>query len=324
MDKIEIAIIGGGAISETIYFPLLKDHHLFHLIGVVESSDGRKKYLENKFENINFITIEEIEGKCTAAVVAVPNHLHDDIARLLLKLKIHVLVEKPLSLSSKLAEITVKKSRLYNVSLMVAMVRRFFKQNQILRNVIKDQSFGALKSFEIEDGNVFDWPLASDSLINPEKAGGGILLDLGVHVIDLIQYLLGIPEYVEYYDDSKGGLESECFLKFDYANGVHGTMTLSRIRNLKNRLLLVFDKVTLVVGLTSNGDIQLSVDNHNHVFFLDKDKTNPFEDQLLSFYELIKNNLEPITSCDDAVDSLKFIELCYQNRRELSEVYKSY
>jgi predicted dehydrogenase len=85
-----------------------------------------------------------------------------------------------------------------------------------------------VKSFEISEGGQFNWPAQSASFFQKSNSQGGVLADLGVHVLDLLIWWFGMPEKVGYEDDAMGGLEANCRLELEFAGGVSGTVRLSR------------------------------------------------------------------------------------------------
>src|SRR5262249_52888377 len=106
--------------------------------------------------------------------------------------------------------------------------------------------------FHVQDGYVFNWPLASDFSFRRELAGGGVLMDTGVHTLDQLLWWLGDVNSFEYYDDNYGGVEAECELHLTFKSGVEGIVELSRMRNLPNMAIIRGERAELEVGLWRN------------------------------------------------------------------------
>jgi len=55
------------------------------------------------------------------------------------------------------------------------------------------------------EGNVYSWPVASDFFFRKETAGGGVLMDTGVHTFDMLLWFFGEISDLDYRDDAFGG-----------------------------------------------------------------------------------------------------------------------
>ncbi len=76
------------------------------------------------------------------------------------------------------------------VALSVGLYRRFLPSVQLLRSLLERQEFGRPLSVDAEEGGPYGWPLATLDGLRRSSGGGGTLIDLGSHVIDLILYAL--------------------------------------------------------------------------------------------------------------------------------------
>ena len=121
--------------------------------------------------------------------VAVPNHLHAEAAQAAFAAGKPVLMEKPLAGSLEDGQKIVSACKKAGVPLVVGFVMRFLPVVGVMRKLLKENAIGTvsharfqlIKPFKGERG---DWRLRSE----PEY-GGGVLLDLGSHAVDLFEYL---------------------------------------------------------------------------------------------------------------------------------------
>jgi predicted dehydrogenase len=129
-----------------------------------------------------------------AAVIGTPNALHAEQAIAFLEAGKHVLVEKPMARTPAEADAMIAAGRRAGAWLMVAHCWRFHPDVRALRarveagelgEVVKTRSYGVHARWG-----------PSGWFTDPELAGGGALLDMGVHAIDTTRYLLGDPEPV--------------------------------------------------------------------------------------------------------------------------------
>lgn len=128
-----------------------------------------------------------------AVSIAVPNHLHRPIAVAALRAGKHVLVEKPLSRTVEEGEEIVRVAREVGKVLSVSFQRRSRHDVQLVRHQIETGAMGQIyhaKAFWMRRSGI---PGLGTWFTNKEQSGGGPLIDLGVHVLDLAFWLLGQP-----------------------------------------------------------------------------------------------------------------------------------
>jgi nucleoside-diphosphate-sugar epimerase/predicted dehydrogenase len=168
-----------------------------------------------------------------SALVALPNWLHEDACHRALQQGLHVLCEKPLALQpdacARLAEEADRAGRM----LFVGMVRRWLPSVSALREALERGLIGSLASVTFDDGAPYAWLSDSGSFFRPES--GGVLADMGVHYLDLLQWLLGPLSPVSYTDDCRGGVEANAIFELKTASGIPVRLALSRTHTLSNR-----------------------------------------------------------------------------------------
>ena len=254
-DILRIAVVGCGAVTERRHLPALVRRDDCEVVALVDQNEARAKQLASSmggapkiFTNYRDLLALDI----AAAIVALPNHLHAPVSIDLLKAGIHLLVEKPMALSVAECDAMVEAAESGKAVLAVGLPRRFLHAARFAKWAIRNGVLGQIISFDIRDGYVFDWPLASDFFFRKETAGGGVLIDTGAHTLDQVLWWLGDVDSFEYYDDSFGGVESECELHMVLKSGVQGIVELSRTRNLRNTAIIRGDQAELEVGLIKN------------------------------------------------------------------------
>lgn len=128
-----------------------------------------------------------------AISIAVPNHLHRPIAVQALQAGKHVLVEKPLARTVEEGAEMVTVAKQAGKVLAVAFQRRQRHDVQLVRHAIDQGSLGRIyhaKAFWMRRSGI---PGLGTWFTNKHQSGGGPLIDLGVHVLDLASWLIGNP-----------------------------------------------------------------------------------------------------------------------------------
>ncbi len=132
-----------------------------------------------------------------AVSVCTWNSAHAECAIAALRAGKHVLCEKPMALNTAQAQEMEKAAKENDKLLMIGFVRRFGNDCAVLKDFIDNGSFGeiyyAKAQYLRRKGCPGGW------FGDKSRSGGGPLIDLGVHVIDLCRYLMGGPQPVSVY-----------------------------------------------------------------------------------------------------------------------------
>jgi len=126
-----------------------------------------------------------------AAIVATPNYLHARQTIALLEAGKHVMVEKPMAMSVAECDTMIAAALRSRASLMVAHCWRFHADVQAMRARIASGELGEIVKTRGYGVHANAGP--SGWFVEPDLAGGGALLDMGVHAIDTARFLLGGP-----------------------------------------------------------------------------------------------------------------------------------
>jgi len=328
--KIKLAVLGCGAVAEHRHLPALAQRDDCEVVALVDNNHDRAKRLASRMAGAPMILSDYRDLQdfdLTAAIVALPNHLHAPATIWLLEAGRHVLVEKPMALTVADCDAMVRAAEIGKVILAVGMTRRFVNAGRFVRWAIEAGLLGRVLSFDVRDGYVFNWPLASDFFFRKETAGGGVLIDAGVHTLEQILWWLGDIESLEYYDDNAGGVESDCEIHIVLKSGAQGIIELSRTRNLRNTAIIRGERAEIEVGLINN-TLRLTftgspydVVGEGRVLHSVTDGRQSQIDQIRAehddFFEAIRTRRAPEVSGQAAMRCIEWIQRCYAERREL-------
>jgi predicted dehydrogenase/nucleoside-diphosphate-sugar epimerase len=327
MERIKLAVVGCGAVTKISHLPAVAGSKDFELVALVDKSLPRARELAEEFssEPVALNDYRQIFGRAEAAIVALPNSLHAPVALDLLEHGVHVLVEKPMALNSRDCEAMIAAATRHDCVLAVGMARRFCELSKFVKQVLQQQLLGNIKHFDLREGWIFNWKVASDAMFRRDMTGGGVLLDIGVHTLDLLLWWFGDCEVMKYSDDSKGGLESDCEIRLRFQSGVTGIVELSRSRNLRNSCVIEGDRGTLTVetGFSSGMHLALTgVDGPLSGKVAPPESTEQplqlaFRHQLNDFAGAIRNRSAPFVPGNEGKRAVQIIETCYACRQPL-------
>lgn len=129
-----------------------------------------------------------------AVSVAVPNILHLPVVKAAFEAGKHVLIEKPLARNAAEGVEMVEAARAHNKVLGVSFQRRTRHDVMLMKEAYDSGEFGNVyysKAWWMRRSGI---PGLGSWFTSKEAAGGGPLIDLGVHVLDMLMYVLGNPE----------------------------------------------------------------------------------------------------------------------------------
>lgn len=328
-DLIRIAIIGCGAVTEQGHLPAITKAENVQVTLLVDKNLSRAEDLAQQY-NVPHVSDDFTQtfNKADAAIVALPHHLHEPVCVKLLSQGIHVLVEKPMALSRTECDNMIKATDQGKAVLEIGLMRRFLRAAQFTKAVLDADLLGPIRSFDIREGFVYNWPVASGFFFQKKTAGGGVLLDTGAHTLDLLLWWLGNVTSFDYFDDNYGGVEADCVLNLVMENGVTGTIELSRTRILRNTAVIRGEKAILETSLHSNkikliphkaplefvGNIFPDIQGEDFRQSL----VDLFLAELVDWISAIRNGIPPHISGKDGRRSIELIESCYKKRKPLA------
>ncbi|MCX6022034.1 MAG: Gfo/Idh/MocA family oxidoreductase, partial [Chloroflexi bacterium] len=250
---LRVGIIGCGAVAEQGHLPAFAGFPNATVSVLVDRNLRRAGQLAAKFRvPVVCDDYTDALADMDAAIVALPHFLHAPVSIDLLKRGIHVLVEKPMALTAAECEAMNAAAEESGAVLAAGLMRRYIRLNRWVKDAIAAGRIGRVLSFDIREGFVYNWPVASDFFFRKEAAGGGVLMDTGAHTLDSLIWWLGDVDSVRYFDDSYGGVEADCEAHITMQSGATGIVELSRTRELRNTAIIRGEKGTLEVPFYHN------------------------------------------------------------------------
>jgi predicted dehydrogenase/nucleoside-diphosphate-sugar epimerase len=283
---------------------------------LVDTNEARLSAIGSSLPGVHLArSTDGLENFADIAIVAVPHHLHTEVAGRLLRQGLHVLVEKPLATSVDDARKLIDAARSSNRMLSVGLVRRHYRSFAFVREVLDAGWIGDVRSFDLREGGAFGWPVASASPFVKEHAGG-VLMDTGSHTLDLLFGWLGPFQAIEYASDARGGVEANCVLNVTLVSGVRGVVELSRTRGLRNTCVIHGEKGNIEVGFNPNSTIKLTIGGM-HVEGAPKAEGfgtdtifTALRRQFDSFAASVESGARPVVSAEDALESIRAFDVC--------------
>ncbi|MDD6734728.1 MAG: Gfo/Idh/MocA family oxidoreductase [Clostridiales bacterium] len=350
MKKVRVGIIGAGGIANT-HLAAYSNCENAEVAAICDINEERLNKTADKFGIKNrYTSVEEMLAKETldAADVCVWNNNHAKCTIAALNAGLHVLCEKPMACSAKEGELMKKAAEENGKLLMIGFVLRFDNMSEITKDFIDKGYFGNIyhskATYLRRHGAPGGW------FCNKEISGGGPVIDIGVHVIDLTRYLMGNPKPVSVYavtadklgkrSNLKTGVgwtpedakDEDVFNVEDFATEIirydNGSTTLLETSYSLNgepctKKELFGDKGGIKID--ENGfkiytemndymvDVTPNLDNY-------KQESNLFTNEMEHFIDCILNNTPCRAPAEDGIEVMRILDAIYESARTGHEV----
>ncbi|MDQ7827889.1 MAG: NAD-dependent epimerase/dehydratase family protein [Armatimonadota bacterium] len=324
---VRLGIVGCGAVTQICHLPAARSVPDVEVVALADLNLARARFLAARFGVARYSTdyhawLDEVDG----VILALPHALHVPVASELLERGLPVLLEKPLAVTVREAEELVARAAATGTPLQPGYMFRHNRSARVVKHMLEAGWIGRVQTFVARWGGVYRWPVASGFFWDRQQAGGGVVVDAGSHLLDLLLWWFGDVLEVEYRDDSRGGVEADAWMRL-VLQGPHGPVrgevVISRLRHLRSHVRL--DGEQFVVDWGSAGDryaarIAPQTWNGDDPRFLSQADpggsdtfVGMFAEQLRAFARTIRG-APPAVSARDVLPTVALIERCYRER----------
>lgn len=233
---LRVGLVGYGLAGSAFHAPLIATTPGLRLQSVVTASPDRRVQLEREHPGTQAVdTVEELLAQPAAldlVVIASPNDTHIPVARAALEAGLPVVVDKPLAATADDARAVTERAAELGLMLTVFQNRRWDADFRTVKQLIADGSLGTVHRFE---SRFERWrpQVASGWRESPDPArAGGVLYDLGSHLIDQALHLFGPAVQVYAEVDVRrptAQVTDDAFVALTHANGVRSHLWMSAV-----------------------------------------------------------------------------------------------
>ncbi|OCT12232.1 oxidoreductase [Paenibacillus pectinilyticus] len=350
MSKVRIGVIGAGSISEMH----LKSYHTnpdAELYAICDLNEERAKAKAEKYGITRIYTdYKELlaDENIDAVSICTWNNSHAPISIAALEAGKNVLTEKPLCKTVKEALAVEEAVRHSGKTLQVGFVRRYASNTRIIKSFLDHNELGeiyyAKASCIRRLGNPGGW------FSDVERSGGGPLIDVGVHVIDLCWYLMGRPKVKSISGNTynklgnRANVKNLAFYKAADYDATHNTVedmanALIRFENGASILVDVSftlhakeDELTVKLfgekgGAELEPELSIITEKYDTILNLTPQINNlsfefvaGFQDEINYFIEVCQGTKETISPVQDGVEMMKILCGIYESSIKGEEI----
>ncbi|MCK4754081.1 MAG: Gfo/Idh/MocA family oxidoreductase, partial [Calditrichia bacterium] len=275
----------------------------------------------------NLLKREELDG----IFICTPNNFHYPMALASLDKGIPTLVEKPVALNSEQAQRLHEKAKSKDTLLVVGMNYRFRDDAMILKEFMRKGEIG--EPFYVKTGWLRHWsrPKLQTWLTDSKISGGGVLMDMGIQLIDLSLWLLGTPKVknvcaYSYNLFREGDVEDSALAIIQTENDEAITVEVSWRMHLEKDMNYahVFGKE----GSAFMNPLRLYKEMHGNLVNVTpvEPESNvdvykkSFFNEIKNFINVIKGEEEPVTPIEDGVYLMKILDAIYQSAKNGQQI----
>lgn len=230
---IRVGLVGFGLAGRVFHAPLISSVEGLELAAVVERSTDRAAALYPGIKTCR--TVEELlaDASIKLVVIATPNSTHYELAMAALEAARNVVIDKPTSVTTNEIAQLMELAGGIGLQLIPFHNRRWDSDFRTIQNVLHEKHLGQLVHFE---STLDRWrPGASTRAWKEDTDEGGLLLDLGTHIVDQALVLFGLPESVGAeirHERSIDGAPDSFAIRLHYLTGLSVTLSANCLSSL--------------------------------------------------------------------------------------------
>ncbi|MFH1905313.1 MAG: Gfo/Idh/MocA family oxidoreductase [bacterium] len=280
-------------------------------------NDVRINELKKKFDLEGIKTYEKFENLLNDkdidfVDICLPTFLHKEHTIRALDAGKHVICEKPMAMNVEECDAMIEAQKKSNKFLMIAQCIRFWPEYEILKDYVSQNKFGRLLSlYLLRACQTPSW--SWNSWLTQGSKSGGAILDLHVHDVDMVNYLLGMPEAVYSVGANaiKGGGIDILSTQYLYDKDIVATVDCNWVVEggfgFEMSYRACFEEGTIIFSSKHEPKIKLYPKDENE-FTPELDKHTAYEKELSYFADCIEKGKEPeIITPKSARDTIKIV-----------------
>lgn len=323
--KLRGGVVGLGKQALEDHIPGLLDSDAAELVAICDSNGEVLREQQDKLRVPGYADAEAMLAaeQLDFVVVCVPHDEGRRIVELAASAGIHVLKEKPFATTISEAQQLVQRCEQNDVHLMVTLQRRF---NPIYTSFtqLADQ-IGT--PFMVEASYTLHTADPSDGWRGSAKhGGGGCIVDMGYHLIDMVLWYFGLPDRVladmsaSARPDRSYDAEDTALIHFSYDSGLYGSLLLSRFIGPKTEQIRLIGNKGIVH--LERGRIRRLTNDGQVVESLSREQAWPSAavSQINHFCRVIEGMRPNLSGPRDNLAHLAFIQSCYESARSRAYV----
>lgn len=308
---LNVGVIGVGMMGQNharVYSEIAK------LVGVADSDEealsrvSKRINVKGYVDYRDLLQIEDLD----AVSISSPTSTHFEMASAAIEAKKHVLVEKPMCGEIKKARELVTNAKKNKMVLAVGFIERYNPIVGLTKDLIEKKQFGEIIS--VSSRRVSSFPSRIKDV--------GVIMDLGIHDIDVIRYLINSKVKTVYSLAGKVGekeFEDHANILLEFENGIFATIEINWLTPMKVRKVSLtcsqnfveMDYMSQTLKISSSTIKKLDYGNLFRIpqeyeeRKIEVEKKEPLRNELMDFLNAIEHDTQPLVSGEEGLRTLE-------------------
>ena len=317
--RLRAGIVGLGKQSQEDHIPGVLNSSSAELVAVCDTNKEITDKISAQYSVAGYSDYEDMLDKerLDFVVIAVPHFAYQPIIESAIRHKINIIKEKPLAIDLASAQKMVELANQNNLHILTTVQRRFnpifITFLQLINKIGRISFFEGRYTFSASDPSA-GWRGKK------ELAGGGCLIDMGYHIVDLIVWYFGVPDKV--FAETSATAREDCdydaedtallTMKFD-AQNFWGNIFISRVVPPKTEIFRVVG--THGILELQRGQLERLSPDGKSLEKLVRENSLPsaFSDQIDYFTRVIRNEEESSDNNEYHLQHMAIIQAAYES-----------
>lgn len=323
---LSVAVIGTGSMGRNhvrVY------SEMANLVGIADISKACAEPLANQFKTQCVVDYNELlkNPELDAVSVSTPTVTHHEIAKKALEAGKHVIIEKPMCESVEQGIELRDLAREKGLVLAIGFIERHNPITRFTKNLIDTDQLGDI--IDLTSRRVSSYPARIRDV--------GVILDLGVHDMDVLRYFAGskvVNVYTLAGSHSNPQFEDHANILLEFENGIYGHIEVNWLTPMKSRKVFLTTSKNFVEMDYTDQSLEISTSK-----FLDIDLGNlyripqaydtekisvaqqePLKNELSDFLQAIEEKRDPLVTADDGINVLKIALSCIESMNQKKNI----
>lgn len=343
MKKLKCALLGCGFIADR-HINAFQDCEHTELVALVGRNPERLYSLQQKYgiekAYTDYRKLIEENPDLDMISNALPNSMHVSVTVELLEAGFNVLLEKPMAVNAEEGRLLVEADKRSKGKLMIIQNQRFIPAAQYMRRMFKEGRFGEVYHIRTgwrrplgmvpSDTDVMGGVVSDRSWYNRKSSNGGVLRDLGVHLLDLAMFITDFPEidsvsassYRKFTasgpvdpEAAKDMSEDMCTALLKFKNGMSINMEVSFGSMISEEKLFTNIYGTEAGAERTEDDLKVILHDPDYaykVIYPNLDKEKEFKNCIHEFADCLVNDKPVPVTAEQALKVIEILDMIYK------------
>lgn len=331
MEKVKVGVVGLGWVAQVVHLPILLKLQEAEVVAVCDRDKGRAVQIADKYGiKKMFVDVRAMleQVDLEAVIVCTSTDAHREAAIAAMEAGKDVLVEKPIARTYPEALDIMEAARRTRRKLMVGMNHRFRPDTMIIKGFMTEKELG--KVFYAKGGWLRKPSSESAWATQKERSGGGVLMDLGIVMLDMACWMLGYPAVKRVsatnFSHKARRVEDSSILTLRMSGGIVVNLEVSWSTVVPDDVY--YFHVYGTEGTLSLNPVRILKEMNGSVVNLAPAKIEPpqnlyrrsYENELKHFLGAVRDVHPVISTAEEAVQRMRIIDAVYRSARTGKEI----